>query len=199
MAIEADEEPQESFKDWIQARRNINEYARDEAMLQHSDPSGSMPRGPVLIDDSIGTFKELLGNTRVDNEGVIEVARASRVSSRKRPEIDEASANSNRVATRTPEDRAVPASLHGSVDAALGWTGELLSTVLIPDMGVSLSSKSFVPPKSTLSSQEAQLRQASNDNGSVLGDSLSSFGSIFGSAPGRSDSQGTGIRAGTGI
>jgi hypothetical protein len=205
VTIEVDEEPEESFKEWIQAKRNINEYARDEALLQQSGAAGSIPRGPVLIDDSIGTFRELLGNTRVGNEGVIEVARAPRASrTRRSSELESSSATSNHAsvydARKATNDRVVPASLHGSVDAALGWTGDLLSTVPIPDMGVSLTNESFAPSNLTSSSRQGSPFHRTNDDSSgIIGDSLSSIGSIFGSTSARSDSQGKFRGPGTGI
>lgn len=197
-AIEINDEPEESFQDWIRAKRNSREHVLDEAALQQTNISAVVPKKPIVIDDSIGTFGEMLKNARVSNEGVIDVARASRAS-RRSLETVESSADGSRASSDrrfTQESRAslsleksgFPATFEMSVGLALDWTGGLLSNLSIPEMN-SPAGESLVASRLPLRGKarppplaRGESSSVSNAGTSTVGNSLGEFGSLFSGA-----------------
>lgn len=198
-AIEINDEPEESFQDWIRAKRNSREHVLDEAALQQTNISAVVPKKPIVIDDSIGTFGEMLKNARVSNEGVIDVARASRAS-RRSLETVESSADGSRASSDrrfTQESRAslsleksgFPATFEMSVGLALDWTGGLLSNLSIPEMNSPPAGESLVASRLPLRGKarppplaRGESSSVSNAGTSTVGNSLGEFGSLFSGA-----------------
>ena len=200
--IVIDDEPEGSFQDWIRAKRTSREYVLDDNPTPAGETSAAVeaPR-PIIIDDSIGTFGDLLKNTRVNQEGVIDVARPTRASRASRASLDHAVASRLTRESMASLNQLEKGELSATEEASAGsvtafsWTESLMST--LPDLSAAdalPAGEPLVASRLPLLQSSAALRNRGAGNGdggadsvlgagtSFVGNSLSNFGTLFGAA-----------------